>query len=65
MITARGESENYKPGDRVTITEGPFEDFDAVVDEVPTERGLVRVMLNIFGREAPIEVENCQIHKAE
>ena len=65
MITARGESENYKPGDRVTITEGPFEDYDAIVDENPTEQGLVRVMLNIFGRQAPIEVEYWQIRKAE
>lgn len=65
MITASGESENYKPGDRVTITEGPFEDYDAIVDENRTEQGLVRVMLNIFGRQAPIEVEYRQIRKAE
>ncbi len=65
MSTASGESENYKPGDRVTITEGPFQDYDAVVDEVPTNQGLVRIMLNIFGREAPIEVEYWQIQKAD
>lgn len=65
MITARGESENYNPGDRVTITEGPFEDYDAIVEENPTEQGLVRVMLDIFGRAAPIEVEYWQIQKAE
>ena len=65
MITAQGDSENYKPGDRVTITEGPFKDYDAIVDENPTEQGLVRVILNIFGRQAPIEVEYWQIRKAE
>jgi transcriptional antiterminator NusG len=65
VITARGDSENYKPGDRVTITEGPFEDFDAVVDEVPTNQGLVRIMLNIFGQQVPIKVEYRQIRKAE
>ncbi len=65
MSTASGESVNYTPGERVTITEGPFEDYDAIVDENPTERGLVRVMLNIFGRAAPIELEHWQIQKAE
>ena len=65
MIPARGESENYKPGDRVTITEGPFKDYDAIVDEVHTDQGLVRVMVNIFDRQAPIKVEYRQIRKAE
>ncbi len=65
MITARGDSENYKPGDRVTITEGPFQDYDAIVDEVHTDQGLVRVMVNIFGRQGPIKVEYWQIRKAE
>ena len=65
MITARGESESYKPGDRVTFTEGPFEDYDGTVEEVLHDKGLVRVMVNIFGRQAPIEVEYRQIRKAE
>ncbi len=65
MKTALGEPEDYKPGDRVTITEGPFKDYDAIVEENPTEQGLVRVMLTIFGREAPIEVEYWQIRRAE
>lgn len=65
MITAHGESENYKPGDRVTITEGPFKDYDAIVDKDPINQGLIRVLLTIFGREAPIELEYWQIQKAE
>ena len=40
MIPAHGESENYKPGDRVTITEGPFEDYDGTVEEVLRDKGL-------------------------
>ena len=65
MKTALDEADDFKPGDRVTITEGPFKDYDAMVEENPTEQGLVRVMLNLFGREAPIEVEYWQIRKAD
>ena len=65
MISARSESENYKPGDRVTITEGPFEDYDGTVEEVLHDKGCVRVLVNIFGRLAPIEAEYWQIQKAE
>ena len=65
MITARGESENYKPGDRVTITQGPFEDLDGTVEEVLHDKDLVRVLLTIFGRQAPILVEYWQIRKAQ
>ena len=65
MITVRGESENYAPGARVTITEGPFEDFDGTVEEVLHDKGLVRVLVTIFGRQAPIELEYWQIQRAE
>ncbi len=55
----------FDVGDNVTITEGPFESYEGTVDEVLPERGLVRVLVTIFGRQAPIELEYWQIQKAE
>ncbi len=55
----------FAPGDYVTITEGPFESYEGTVDEVLPDKGLVRVLVTIFGRQAPIELEYWQIQKAE
>ncbi len=54
-----------QPGDPVSITEGPFENYEGTVDEVMPEKGLVRVLVTISGRQAPIELEYWQIAKAE
>ena len=55
----------FDVGDNVTITEGPFESYEGTVDEVLPDKGLVRVLVTIFGRQAPIELEYWQIQKAE
>jgi len=55
----------FAPGDNVTITEGPFESYEGSVDEVLPDKGLVRVLVSIFGRQAPVELEYWQIEKAE
>ena len=55
----------FAPGDNVTIKEGPFENYEGTVDDVLPERGLVRVLVTIFGRQAPVELEYWQIAKAE
>ena len=55
----------FEAGDHVTIKEGPFENFQGTVDEVIPDRGIVRVLATIFGRQAPIELEYWQIAKAE
>jgi transcriptional antiterminator NusG len=55
----------FEPGDNVTIKEGPFENYEGTVDEVLPDKGLVRVLVTIFGRQAPIELEYWQIAKAE
>ena len=47
----------FEPGDNVTITEGPFQNYEGTVDEVLPDKGLVRVLVTIFGRQAPIELE--------
>lgn len=47
----------FSKNDQVKIQEGPFEGFEGVVEEVDTERGRVRVMVTIFGRQNPVEIE--------
>ncbi len=51
----------FEKGDNVTIKEGPFENYEGTVDEILPEKGLVRVLVTIFGRQAPIEIEYWQI----
>ena len=55
----------FAQGDYVTITEGPFESYEGTVDDVLPDKGLVRVLVTIFGRQAPIELEYWQIQKAD
>ncbi len=54
----------YKPGDRVRIVDGPFNDFRGIVDEIHMERSKIRVMVNFFGRETPVELDFLQVEKA-
>ncbi|MEM7621647.1 MAG: KOW motif-containing protein [Planctomycetota bacterium] len=55
----------FEKGEAVTIKEGPFENYEGTVDELIPEKGLVRVLVTIFGRQAPIELEEWQIAKAD
>ena len=52
---------NLKQGDSVKIREGPFENFDGVVEEVNATKGLVKVIVTIFGRATPVELEYWQV----
>jgi transcription termination/antitermination protein NusG len=54
----------FAKGDSVKIKEGPFENFEGSVDEVLPEKGEVRVIVTIFGRATPIELEYWQVEKA-
>ena len=54
----------YKPGDRVRIVDGPFNDFRGIVDEIYMDRSKIRVMVNFFGRETPVELDFLQVEKA-
>jgi len=49
--------------DRVKITDGPFKDFDGKISEVDTEKGRVKVLVTIFGRETPVELDFLQMKK--
>ncbi len=55
----------FAKGDNVTINEGPFENYEGTVDEVLPDKGLVRVLVTIFGRQAPVELEYWQISRGE
>ncbi|MCC6358428.1 MAG: transcription termination/antitermination factor NusG [Phycisphaerales bacterium] len=48
---------NFKKGDKVKIREGAFENFEGIVDEIDTQKGKVKVIVTIFGRATPIEIE--------
>ena len=51
------------PDDQISITDGPFKDLEGKVSEVDEERGKVKVLVNMFGRETPVELDFLQIRK--
>jgi transcriptional antiterminator NusG len=54
----------FKVGERVRIVDGPFNDFRGVVSEIDMERTKVRVMVSMFGRDTPVELDFLQVEKA-
>ncbi len=55
---------SFKVGERVRIVDGPFNDFRGNVSEIDMERTKVRVLVNFFGRETPVELDFLQVEKA-
>lgn len=56
-------SMDLEVGERVKITDGPFKDFDGKVSEIDPEKGRVKVLVTIFGRETPVELDFLQMKK--
>ena len=54
---------NLLPEDAVKIADGPFKDLEGKVAEVDTERGKVKVLVSMFGRETPVELDFLQVKK--
>ncbi len=54
----------FKPGQRVRIISGPFNDFMGTVSDIDMERAKVRVLVSFFGRETPVELDFLQVEKA-
>lgn len=54
----------WQRGDSVRVVEGPFTDFPGKVEEVITERSKLKVLLTIFGRDTPVELDFSQVEKA-
>ncbi|MBI4238769.1 MAG: transcription termination/antitermination protein NusG [Deltaproteobacteria bacterium] len=53
----------FEKGETVRVTQGPFSTFTGIVDDVNAEKGKLRVMVSIFGRATPIELEFTQVEK--
>ena len=54
---------NVKINDTVTITDGPFKDFDGTVSNIDEEKGKIKVLVSMFGRETPVELDFLQVKK--
>ncbi len=54
---------DVKKGESIKIIDGPFKDFDGVVKEIDESKGKVKVLVLVFGRETPVEIDFLQIKK--
>ncbi|MBW8350599.1 transcription termination/antitermination protein NusG [Bacillus sp. IITD106] len=53
----------FEPGETVTVKEGPFANFTGKIEDMDQTKGKARVMVNMFGRETPVELDFAQIDK--
>ena len=53
----------FRQGQSVRVTDGPFTDFVGIVDEINAEKGKIKVLLSLFGRDTPVELDFLQVEK--
>ncbi|MFP5213008.1 MAG: transcription termination/antitermination protein NusG [Acidobacteriota bacterium] len=53
----------FEKGDEVRVVDGPFASFNGVIDEVMADKGKVRVLVSIFGRSTPVELDFVQVNR--
>ncbi len=53
----------FSPGEAVKIVDGPFKDFLGNIESIDQEKGKIRVLISIFGRETPMELDFLQVEK--
>ncbi len=54
---------DFKEGEVINITDGPFKGFDGTISEIDTEKGRIKVMVSMFGRDTPVELDALQVAK--
>ncbi len=54
---------SVQKGDGVTVLDGPFQNYEGIIDHVDVEKGKVKVLITIFGRETPVELDFTQVKK--
>jgi transcriptional antiterminator NusG len=54
----------FEAGESVKVIDGPFQDFNGVVEDVKAEKGKLRVLISIFGRATPVELDFVQVERA-
>ena len=54
---------DFMAGEAVNITDGPFKGFDGMVAEIDENKGKIKVLVNMFGRETPVELDSLQVKK--
>jgi transcription termination/antitermination protein NusG len=59
----KGVAAEFKKGDKIKVNNGAFQNFEGEVDEVISDKGMVRIITTIFGRPTPLELEYWQIEK--
>lgn len=56
---------DFTEGEIVSITDGPFKGFDGAVSEIDASKGTLKVMVSMFGRDTPVELDALQVKKAQ
>lgn len=61
LLDSASDGNDYIVGEAVKVTSGPFTGFDGIIEEVNREKKKLKVMVKIFGRKTPLELENSQV----